>query len=178
MRRVALGFALVAAVVLPLWSARAAAMTRPGHGAVVVASRGAVVAVPRSSVVVSRSAVVVSRSAVVVPRSSVVVVSRSGSAVVVVRRSPFVIGSRVFVGARAFVGPVWWGPGFYPYPYPVAYAPPLAAQEQAPAYAPPTSTPHYWYYCRDSKEYYPYRQQCPSGWLQVVPSPPPPPGSP
>jgi hypothetical protein len=33
----------------------------------------------------------------------------------------------------------------------------------------PAST--YWYYCVDAKSYYPYTQQCPGGWLTVVPSP-------
>ena len=26
-----------------------------------------------------------------------------------------------------------------------------------------------WYYCNDTKAYYPYVRECPSGWLQVVP---------
>jgi hypothetical protein len=29
----------------------------------------------------------------------------------------------------------------------------------------------YWYYCVDAKAYYPYTQQCPGGWLKVVPTP-------
>lgn len=27
----------------------------------------------------------------------------------------------------------------------------------------------YWYYCQNPGGYYPYVQQCPNGWLQVVP---------
>ena len=34
----------------------------------------------------------------------------------------------------------------------------------------PSSTPTYWYYCVDAKAYYPYTQQCPGGWLKVVPT--------
>ncbi len=85
---------------------------------------------------------------------------------------------RVFVGTSVFVGPVWWGPAWYPYPYPypypVTYPAPTVVQQEAPTYAPPATTAQYWYYCPDSKAYYPYIQQCPSGWLQVVPSPPAP----
>jgi hypothetical protein len=32
----------------------------------------------------------------------------------------------------------------------------------------------YWYYCRNPQGYYPYVKRCPSGWMRVVPSPPPP----
>ncbi len=37
-----------------------------------------------------------------------------------------------------------------------------------PAYGQPDQ-PYYWYYCPDSKEYYPYVKSCPSGWMRVVP---------
>jgi hypothetical protein len=32
----------------------------------------------------------------------------------------------------------------------------------------------YWYYCQKPQGYYPYVQECPTGWMKVVPSPPPP----
>ncbi len=32
----------------------------------------------------------------------------------------------------------------------------------------------YWYYCADAKAYYPYVQQCPAGWLRVIPETTPP----
>lgn len=35
----------------------------------------------------------------------------------------------------------------------------------------------WWYYCADAKAYYPYVNQCPGGWLRVVPQPPPDSGS-
>jgi hypothetical protein len=110
---------------------------------------------------------------VVVPRASVVVVSPFN-------RQVFVDG-RVFARPRVFVGSGVFFGGFagpalypYPYPYPVTYASPPVIQQETPTYAPSASTGQYWYYCPDSKIYYPYTQQCPSGWLQVVPSPPAP----
>ncbi|HYB71975.1 MAG TPA: hypothetical protein VED18_01285 [Candidatus Sulfotelmatobacter sp.] len=33
-----------------------------------------------------------------------------------------------------------------------------------------------WYYCREANGYYPYVQQCPSGWMQVPPQATPPMG--
>ena len=75
-------------------------------------------------------------------------------------------------GIPLWVGPgPWWGP--YPYYYP---APPMAVQpptvyEQA---APPVQAPTYWYYCPNPQGYYPYIQQCPNGWMQVVPPTTPP----
>ncbi len=156
MRRLALSCTVVIAVILIILPSAAHAWSRAGHGAVVVASRGSVV---------------------VVPRSSVVVVSPIHRQVFVGAR--VFVGPRVFVGSRVFVGgfvgPGRWGPPWYPYPYPypVTYAsPPVIQQEAPPTYAPPASTGQYWYYCPDSKAYYPYTQQCPTGWLQVVPSPP------
>ena len=40
-----------------------------------------------------------------------------------------------------------------------------AAREEAPASA-------YWYYCAESKAYYPYVKHCPAGWQRVAPQPP------
>lgn len=87
-------------------------------------------------------------------------------------------------------GPLWWGPGYYPpyayYPPPSYYAPayypwaPAApsvyieqgAVRPAPAIrsAPPQAS--YWYYCAESKGYYPYVKSCPGGWQRVSPRPP------
>lgn len=94
---------------------------------------------------------------------------------------------RVFIG----VGPYWgWGYGYavpygYPYPYPYPYgaypgvvveqshtyiqqpaaseAPPPAAQAPAPA---PSEGPH-WYYCPNSREYYPNVPSCSEPWVRV-----------
>ena len=39
------------------------------------------------------------------------------------------------------------------------------AEREAPASA-------YWYYCAESKAYYPYVKHCPGGWQRVAPQPP------
>ncbi len=88
------------------------------------------------------------------------------------------------VGFRAhvFVGPYWgpyWGPGWwnpYWYPGPVYAGPPVVVHEDPPVYIqqqPAEQPSSYWYYCESAKAYYPYVQQCPTGWLKVVPSPQP-----
>ena len=83
----------------------------------------------------------------------------------------------------------WWGPGwwypYYGYPYPYAYPYPYGY----PAYSPPVvesspqtyiqiepSAQQSWYYCQNPQGYYPYVRECPGGWQQVAPQPPPPPG--
>ena len=80
--------------------------------------------------------------------------------------------------------------GYYPspyysaYPYYPSYYPPVAAAPYAPTYieqgspqagypqANPGTQGSYWYYCPDSKSYYPYVNQCASGWQRVSPTPP------
>jgi len=124
------------------------------HGSTVVVSSGALVVAPRT-VVFARphfgSTVIVSpRAVVVAPRA------------VVVARPHVFVGPRVFVGLGVGA-PIWWPAYAYPYPA-YAYAPPTV---YAPPYAP--QEPAYWYYCQNPAGYYPYVQQCPTGWLQVVP---------
>ena len=73
------------------------------------------------------------------------------------------------------VGP-WWGAPYPYYGYPYSPAPPVAVQP-APVYEQPAPAPQaaaYWYYCQNPPGYYPYIQQCPAGWLQVVPPATPP----
>jgi hypothetical protein len=77
-------------------------------------------------------------------------------------------------------GPVW-GPWYYPPPY---YYPPYPPAVVAVPTTPPvyiergqpgpgaSSSAGTWYYCPDSKGYYPYVNQCSSGW-QAVPATPP-----
>ncbi|MDA8110794.1 MAG: hypothetical protein M0015_19550 [Betaproteobacteria bacterium] len=73
-----------------------------------------------------------------------------------------------------------WGPAYYPAPYyypPYYYpptivvpaSPPTYVEQPAPQAAP---APGYWYYCPESKSYYPYVKDCPGGWQRVSPQPP------
>ncbi len=81
-------------------------------------------------------------------------------------------GHRFGHGAHGFIGPrlgvsIWpyWDPYWAPYAAPpVVVAPPTQVYVQP---APPT-----WYYCDNPQGYYPYVQQCPSGWRPVFPTPP------
>ena len=43
--------------------------------------------------------------------------------------------------------------------------------EKPQSAAPPQLDPRYWYYCPNPGGYYPYVQECPAGWQQVVPTP-------
>ena len=92
--------------------------------------------------------------------------------------------------------------GYPYYPYPYAYGPPQVIVTQPPqpqvyieqgsgvtstpevAAPPPTqaaptasatnnNSQGYWYYCEQSDGYYPYVKECPAGWKQVTPTPPP-----
>jgi hypothetical protein len=81
-----------------------------------------------------------------------------------------------FSGGFVFgASPFFWDPFWFPWPYPAySYAPPLVIQPESQVYVQPPSSPAastYWYYCVDAKAYYPYTQQCPGGWLKVVPTP-------
>jgi len=71
--------------------------------------------------------------------------------------------------------PYYYPPAYYPSPYyyPPAYAPSsppvyVERQDAAPESAPATA---YWYYCAESKTYYPYVKHCPAGWQRVAPQP-------
>ncbi len=92
-------------------------------------------------------------------------------------------GGRVFFGTSIFVGPGFWGPGwygpaypYYPYPYysyPYYGGPPAVVQQDPQVYIqqpePQAQQPNYWYYCQNPQGYYPQVQQCPGGWMTVVP---------
>jgi len=73
----------------------------------------------------------------------------------------------IFLGAPVFA-PLFYPPSGYYYDSSLPISPPVYI-EQEPAAAEPTPEPYYWYYCVDSKTYYPYVQECPGGWQQVVP---------
>ena len=75
--------------------------------------------------------------------------------------------------------PYYYPPPAYYYPPPVyaAPAPPVYVEQQA-APAPPApqaqAAPQqdsFWYYCPDSKTYYPYVKSCASAWQRVQPRP-------
>jgi hypothetical protein len=90
--------------------------------------------------------------------------------------------------------PLYW-PGYYaapyygyPYGYPPVYAYPAPAYGYpGPAVAPssayveqgftqaapaPVQPQGDWYYCAESKTYYPYVRECPGGWQRVPAQPP------
>ena len=72
-----------------------------------------------------------------------------------------------FIGA-----PLFWPPPYYPsYGYPYRYPPAVVIERQPQMYI--QREPYYWYYCPEPSGYYPYVQNCPRGWQQVVPSAPP-----
>ena len=84
-------------------------------------------------------------------------------------------------GFHSYYSPYYHPPyGYYPNYYPPYYPSPVVVQQQAPVYVeqnpqpapavqPPSS--NYWYYCADSRAYYPYVRECPSGWQRVAPQP-------
>jgi hypothetical protein len=80
---------------------------------------------------------------------------------------------RVIVGSTIFLGGV--GYPYYYAPPPVYAAPPAYAEEpityieQSPPAQSPSAQPQVYYYCPDSRAYYPDVTTCPSAWLKVVP---------
>jgi hypothetical protein len=79
----------------------------------------------------------------------------------------------VYVGGP-YWGPYWgWGPSYY-YPPPYYYYPPAPAPAQPTEYVERISPANqgWWYYCEQSRGYYPYVKECPTGWRRVAPAPP------
>ena len=77
----------------------------------------------------------------------------------------------VYVGGP-YWGPYWgWGPAYY-YPPPAYYYPPPRPAEptQYIERIDPAETGS-WYYCEESRGYYPYVKDCASGWTRVAPAP-------
>lgn len=67
--------------------------------------------------------------------------------------------TRVFIGGSFIAWPgYYYGPA-YPYYYPATAAP-----------AEPLMQDPYWYYCEESRAYYPYVKDCAGGWLPVLPN--------
>jgi len=98
-------------------------------------------------------------------------------------------GGRYYGGIYVGPGP-FWGPPLYPRPYyypspywypgpyyapaPVVVLPPapqVYIEQQAAPVEPAPEDRQYWYYCQDSRNYYPYVKECPRGWQKVLPQP-------
>ena len=93
-------------------------------------------------------------------------------------------GPRVSIGfGFGYPGPYYYPPYSYsPYSYyPHYYAAPVVIQRQptvyieqhppSPAIQAPAPASAYWYYCTDTRAYYPYVKECGSGWQRVAPQP-------
>jgi hypothetical protein len=86
-----------------------------------------------------------------------------------------------FYGYRPYYPPYYYPPYYYP---PAYYPPVVVAPAAPPVYIerqdqlPPQpqvqadAGQNDWFYCPDSKTYYPYVQQCASEWQRVTPHPP------
>ncbi len=106
----------------------------------------------------------------------------------------------IFVGVPLFGFPYYYPHYYYPhyyyphyyyphYYYPPYYYPPyyqttVVVPSQPTVYIEQGSQPSvqpsaqpqqqgYWYYCADSRAYYPYVRDCPGGWQRVAPQPNP-----
>ena len=79
-------------------------------------------------------------------------------------------------GAWAYNGGYYGGPYGYAYPAyyapPVVYAPPVAYSPPPPLVLAAQPQPAVWYFCHASGQYFPYVQECSSGW-QAQPAIPP-----
>ena len=77
--------------------------------------------------------------------------------------------------------PVWYYPAWYYPPPRYYYYPPVVVHSEPPVYverpaepaAAPDSAHGWWYYCEQSRGYYPYVRTCPGGWQRVPPAPTP-----
>ena len=75
----------------------------------------------------------------------------------------------LFLGA-----PLFFDPFFDPFFPPVYSSPTVVVPASPPVYIEREPEQAYWYYCRESRAYYPYVKECPGPWQRVVPEPPPP----
>jgi hypothetical protein len=78
------------------------------------------------------------------------------------------IGIPLFPPAYYYPPPVY----YYPPPVVVQTPPPVYIERREVAAPAPAPAEQWWYYCPDSKTYYPYVQQCASPWQRVSPHPP------
>lgn len=85
------------------------------------------------------------------------------------------IGIGLHFGVPLAAFPYYYPPPYYHYPpyYPmtvVVPSQPTVYVEQG-SQAAPQPAQGYWYYCADSRAYYPYVKDCPGGWQRVAPQP-------
>jgi hypothetical protein len=102
-----------------------------------------------------------------------------------VRVGVFIGAPLIGFGYPYYYPPYGYAPYYYPpysyapYYYPPYYPAPVVVQQQPTVYVeqpgqPAASQPQsqgYWYYCADSRAYYPYVKECPAGWQRVAPQP-------
>jgi hypothetical protein len=85
-----------------------------------------------------------------------------------------------FIGGTIVAGALlapWYYPGPYYTSYPtvvevVPSAPTAYVEQPYPAQSAAPDTGAWWYYCNESKTYYPYVRECASPWQRVAPTPP------
>ncbi len=74
-----------------------------------------------------------------------------------------------------YYGSPYYGSPYYYSPAPVIYTErrddPQIKTQEAPKNSSQKAQASWWYYCADSKAYYPYVNKCPGGWLRVAPQP-------
>jgi len=102
--------------------------------------------------------------------------------VLVLLLGAFASGSAAAHGVRfgvsigvPFYPPAWYYPPpayYYPPAYVAPAAPPVYVERYEQQGAPAPSAEQYWYYCPDSKTYYPYVRDCRSPWQRVPARPP------
>lgn len=106
---------------------------------------------------------------------SVILLGATASAPVLADHGGGRVHFGVVIGAPFYP---WYYPPYYysPYYYPPAVvtvpATPPTYVERGGSQAAPAQQQSYWYYCTESKTYYPYVKECPGGWQRVVPQPP------
>jgi len=81
----------------------------------------------------------------------------------------------VFIGGPYYPWGYPWGypPYYYPPVITVPAAPTTYIEQGSPQAAPAPQPQNYWYYCAESKTYYPYVKDCPGSWQRVTPQPQP-----
>lgn len=72
----------------------------------------------------------------------------------------------------SYPAPYYYPPYYYPAPGAAYPSAPATYVEQGPEAAPAPRADAYWYYCPETKAYYPYVNQCAGGWQKVSPRPP------